>query len=288
MQVVRTVAELRTSLADARRAGARIGFVPTMGAFHEGHLALMRRAREECALVVVSLFVNPAQFSEASDLTNYPRDDARDEALARAAKVDLLFIPSVEAVYPPGFATSIEVGGVTESLEGAARGPSHFRGVAVVVAKLLNMVQPAVAYFGQKDAQQALVVRRLVTDLDLPVTVEVCPTVREADGLAMSSRNVRLAPDARARAVGLSEALDDINRAVAAGERSTAVLLSRGRARLAERGIAADAVDYFAAVDAESLAPATSVDGSTLFALAARVGGVRLIDNVIVQPRSGA
>ena len=288
MRVVRTVAELRTSLADARRTGARIGFVPTMGAFHEGHLALMRRAREECALVVVSIFVNPAQFGEASDLTNYPRDDARDETLARAAKVDLLFIPSVEEVYPPGFATSIEVRGVSESLEGAARGPSHFRGVAIVVAKLLNMVQPTVAYFGQKDAQQALVVRRLVTDLDLPVTIEVCPTVREADGLAMSSRNVRLAPDARVRAVGLSEALGDIARAVAAGERSTAALLSRGHARLAERGIGADAVDYFAAVDASSLAPATSVDGSTLFALAARVGGVRLIDNVIVQPRSPA
>jgi pantoate--beta-alanine ligase len=200
MRTVRAVARLREALSALRREGLTIGLVPTMGALHEGHLSLIGRAREQCDVVVVSLFVNPAQFNERADLERYPRDERRDGELAAAAGADLLFAPSVEEVYPSGFATSVEVLGLTERLEGAARGAEHFRGVATVVTKLLCMALPDVAYFGQKDAQQVLVIRRLAGDLNVPVRIEARPTVREADGLAMSSRNALLAPDERARA----------------------------------------------------------------------------------------
>jgi pantoate--beta-alanine ligase len=282
MRVVRTIPDLRAALDVERRAARRIGLVPTMGAFHEGHLSLMRRARVECVVVVVSLFVNPAQFGDPADLAAYPRDDARDEELARAAGVDLLFIPTVEEMYPAGFATTVEVRGVTEPLEGEARGVAHFRGVATVVAKLFQIVQPDVAYFGQKDAQQALVIRRLVRDLDIPVHIEVCPTVRELDGLAMSSRNVRLSPAARARAAGLSEALRAVEAEVKAGKRSTAELVNGARAVLVARGIGAGDVEYLAVVDPETLAPLGVIETRALVAIAARVDNVRLIDNAIV------
>jgi pantoate--beta-alanine ligase len=282
MQVVRSVAELRLALDSDRRAGRRIGLVPTMGAFHEGHLSLMRRARAECAAVVVSLFVNPTQFTAAADLAAYPRDDVRDEQLAREAGTDLLFIPAVEEMYPPGFATAIEVRGVTEPLEGEARGAAHFRGVATVVAKLFAIVQPDVAYFGQKDAQQSVVIRRLVRDLDIPVRIEVCPTVREPDGLAMSSRNVQLSPDARARAAGLSEALRLVDAEFRTGTRSAADLLNGARAVLSSRGIAAADIEYFAVVDPDTLAPLPVAGTRALVAIAARVGNVRLIDNTIL------
>ncbi len=282
MRVVRSIPDLRAALDVERRAGRRIGLVPTMGAFHEGHLSLMRRARVECAVVVVSLFVNPAQFGDPADLAAYPRDDARDEELARATAVDLLFIPAVEEMYPAGFATTVEVRGVTEPLEGEARGLAHFRGVATVVAKLFQIVQPDVAYVGQKDAQQALVIRHLVRDLDIPVHIEVCPTVREADGLAMSSRNVRLSPPARARAAGLSEALRAVEAEVKAGKRSTAELVNGARAVLVARGIGAGDVEYLAVVDPETLAPLSVIETRALVAIAARVDNVRLIDNTIV------
>jgi len=207
MRVVRTVAELRETLAPARREGLRIGLVPTMGALHEGHLSLAERARRDCDVVVVSLFVNPAQFNERADLDRYPRDERRDSGLAAAAGADVLFAPSAEEVYPAGFATSVEVLGVTERLEGAARGPEHFRGVTTVVTKLLCMVLPDAAYFGQKDAQQVVVIRRLVADLNLPVQIEALPTVREPDGLAMSSRNALLSASERERALSLSTGL---------------------------------------------------------------------------------
>ena len=194
MRTVRTVEELRSALAQARRRGATIGLVPTMGALHEGHLSLIRRASEQCEVVVVSLFVNPAQFNERGDLERYPRRERDDAELAAAAGAGLLFAPSVEEVYPAGFATAVEVLGVSERLEGAARGSEHFRGVSTVVTKLLCMVAPDVAYFGQKDAQQVVVIRRLVADLNLPVRVQALPTVREPDGLAMSSRNALLSP----------------------------------------------------------------------------------------------
>jgi pantoate--beta-alanine ligase len=282
MIVVRTVAELREAVSAARRRGATVGLVPTMGAFHEGHLTLMRRARERCAFVVVTLFVNPAQFSELADLAQYPRDEARDGELAATTGADVLFVPAVEQIYPAGFSTTVDVSGVSEPLEGAARGAKHFRGVATVVTKLLNMVQPDDAFFGQKDAQQALLIRRMTRDLDFPVRIEVCPTVREHDGLAMSSRNVLLDTDARRRAPALARALFAVSDAVARGERSSARVLASGAEILDEAGIAPE---YFAAVSTETLAPVARIERETLVALAARFGPVRLIDNVLVSPR---
>ncbi len=279
MIVIRTTAELRSAISAARRNGARVGLVPTMGAFHEGHLSLMRRARAASGFVVVSLFVNPSQFNEAADLARYPRDERRDAAMAEAEGVEVLFAPAVDEVYPAGFATSVEVQALAEPLEGVVRGTQHFRGVATVVTKLLNMVQPDDAYFGQKDAQQALIIRRLVRDLDVPVRIEICPTVREADGLAMSSRNVLLDAPSRARATALSRALFAIERAARAGEARADVALAHGRAILDAEQVAPE---YLAAVDANTLKPVTTLEGETLVAIAARFGAIRLIDNVIL------
>ena len=281
MIVVRTIAELRDAVALARGRGECIGLVPTMGSFHEGHLTLMRRARVRCGLVVVSLFVNPTQFNDAGDLARYPRNEACDSELASSAGAHLLFAPSVEEVYPAGFSSTVEVQGLSAPLEGVVRGSEHFRGVATVVAKLFNMAQPDDAYFGQKDAQQALLVRRMVRDLNLPVRIEVCPTVREADGLAMSSRNVLLSADDRRRAPALARALFAVADAVAAGERVAPRALGAGAAILAAEGIVPE---YFAAVSTDTLAPVATIEEETLIALAARLGKVRLIDNVLVSP----
>ena len=232
MRTVHTVRELQAALRERRRAGESIGLVPTMGAFHEGHLSLIRRAREDSGVVVVSLFVNPTQFNDSSDLDAYPRDEARDAALAAELGADYLFAPSPLEVYPDGFATTVSVVGLTETLEGVHRGRGHFDGVTTVVAKLFNVVAPDVAYFGQKDAQQVAVIKRMVRDLDLPVRIEVCPTVREPDGLAMSSRNVHLSPADRARAAALNRALEAISGAIETGERDPAAAIARGRAEL--------------------------------------------------------
>lgn len=284
MIVVRRVDELRAVIRAARVRGERIAFVPTMGALHDGHLALMQRARKDGECVVVSLFVNPAQFTEAADLDGYPRDEARDVRLLESVGVHVLFAPAVDEVYPDGFATTVEVAELSVPLEGVARGTQHFRGVATVVTKLLNMVQPDAAFFGQKDAQQALIIQRLVRDLDLPVRIEICPTVREADGLAMSSRNALLDSVARQKAVTLWKALSAVEHAVARGETHTAIALAAGSILLKAEGIEPE---YFAAVDAATLLPVTSFTGTTLIAIAARVGGVRLIDNVLIH-REGA
>jgi pantoate--beta-alanine ligase len=277
MRTVRTVSELRSHLAQARRAGRAIGLVPTMGAFHEGHLSLMRRAREACDVVVVSLFINPAQFNEAADLDAYPRDENRDAGLATDVGVDYLFAPGATEVYPDGFATSVAVRGLTDSLEGAHRGHGHFDGVTTVVSKLLNMVGPDVAYFGQKDAQQAAVVRRLVRDLNFPVRIEVCPTVRAPDGLALSSRNVLLSADERTQATALYRALGAVQAAVAAGERNARAAATAGHAELSAAQVEPE---YLAIVAADTMEPVTSIEGDVLVAVAARVGSVRLIDNV--------
>jgi pantoate--beta-alanine ligase len=282
--IVRTVDELRARVRDARSRAQCIGLVPTMGAFHEGHVALMHRARSHCDYVVVSLFVNPAQFNEPSDLQRYPRNEQVDAAMAERAGVDLLFAPDVAEVYPPGFATSVEVAGLTSTLEGAVRGAAHFRGVTTVVAKLFSMVQPDDAFFGQKDAQQALIVGRMTSDLNLPVRIVVCPTVRELDGLAMSSRNVLLDGDARRRAPALVRALEAVRDAVAAGERETAPALRAAAPILAAADVEPE---YFAAVSADTLQPVDRFDGETLVAIAARFGAVRLIDNIIVNSRRG-
>ena len=277
MRIARTVEELRAAVAEAPRP---VGLVPTMGALHDGHLALVRAAAEQTSFVVVSLFVNPAQFDEASDLAAYPRDEQRDADLAEHAGADLLFAPPADVVYPPGFATTVSVGGLTEPMEGAVRGRAHFDGVATVVAKLLNMAGPDVAFFGQKDAQQLVVIRRLVRDLDIPVRIEAVPTVREPDGLALSSRNVHLAGADRERAVALSRALAAAEAAVAEGERDAAAI--RGRALQAFNDFGVEP-EYLELVSPESLDPVTTVNGRVLVAVAARVGDTRLIDNTLIE-----
>jgi pantoate--beta-alanine ligase len=279
MRTLRTVAELRATLAPARREGLTIGLVPTMGALHEGHLSLIRQARAQCDRVVVSLFVNPAQFDEHADLERYPRQEANDAELAAEAGADLLFAPSIEEVYPPGFATAVELLGVTERLEGAARGAEHFRGVCTVVTKLLGMTQPQIAYFGQKDAQQVVVIRRLVRDLNLPVRIEICPTVRESDGLAMSSRNALLTPDERAQARALYGALSAAAELAGGGERSPEALLDAAR-----EAIAPIEPEYLTLVDPDTLEPVARLDEPALLAVAAHLGATRLIDNITVHP----
>jgi pantoate--beta-alanine ligase len=268
MKVVHTIADLRSELAERER----IGFVPTMGFLHEGHLSLIRRAREECATVVVSIFVNPTQFGDGEDLQAYPRDLDRDLQLAAAA--DFVFVPSVAEIYPDGFATTVEVQGLTDVLCGAAR-PGHFAGVTTVVTKLFNIVGPEVAYFGQKDAQQAIVIRKLVTDLNLAVRIEVCPTVREPDGLAMSSRNAYLSAAERERARGLNLAL----RAAEDAARRGGDVLAAAREQLQQAGIEPEYIELRSAQD---LTPVERVNGSTLLAVAAQVGRARLIDNTIL------
>ncbi|HEY5051923.1 MAG TPA: pantoate--beta-alanine ligase [Solirubrobacterales bacterium] len=282
-RLVRAKTELREALGEARRAGRSIGLVPTMGYLHDGHLSLLHAARAECDVVVMSLFVNPTQFGPGEDLDRYPRDEERDLRLAAETGVDYVYAPAVDEVYPRGFATAVEVGGgLTEVLDGdpARRGPEHFRGVATVVAKLFNSVGPDVAYFGQKDAQQAAVIRRMARDLDFPVRIEVLPTVREPDGLAMSSRNAYLEPDDRLRAAALSRALR------LAEERARTESLDAGleaaRLELAEVGIEPE---YLEARDPDELTPVAELNGRpVLIVVAAQVGRARLIDNVLIRP----
>jgi pantoate--beta-alanine ligase len=281
--VLRTKAELRAAVTTAKRAREVVGLVPTMGYLHEGHLSLIRAARAQCDLVVMSLFVNPTQFGPGEDLDRYPRDEGRDLRLAAEAGADLVFAPGVEEVYAGDASTAVEVTGpLTGVLDGdpARRGPEHFRGVATVVAKLFNLVDPDVAYFGQKDAQQAVVIRRMARDLDFPVRIEVLPTVREADGLAMSSRNAYLEPADRQRAAALSRALAAAERGARAG--SLAGGLDAARAELAAAAIE---LEYLEARDAETLEPVDELGTRpVLVAVAARVGAARLIDNVLIQP----
>ncbi|HWD84603.1 MAG TPA: pantoate--beta-alanine ligase [Solirubrobacteraceae bacterium] len=276
MRIIRQVSELRPVVSEARRAGDRVGLVPTMGALHEGHLSLMRQARRDCDLVVASLFVNPAQFNDLGDLQAYPRDEARDARLAAQVGVDVLFAPPPDAVYPAGFATTVSIAGLTERLEGVSRGRGHFDGVTTVVTKLLNMVAPDVAYFGQKDAQQVMVIKRLVRDLDLPVQIAVCPTVREPDGLAMSSRNAHLSPGERRQALSVSRSLRVAAAAVADGERDPAAIRRQALEELAEAGVQPE---YFELVSPETFDPIHKLNASVLAVVAARVGGTRLIDN---------
>jgi pantoate--beta-alanine ligase len=286
MKIVRSKAELRAELEGPRREGRRIGLVPTMGYFHDGHLSLMRRAREDCDVVVVSLFVNPTQFGPGEDLGAYPRDEDRDAELAALEGVDLLWMPGADQMYPEGFATAVEVGNsLTGVLEGdpAHRGPSHFRGVTTVVAKLFHSVQPDIAYFGRKDAQQAVVIERMAEDLDFPVEIEVLPTVRGQDGLALSSRNAYLTPEQREQAAAISRALRAAEEAAAAGETSTETLVAAARDELRNSGIEPE---YVEARAAEDLTPIATLNGRpVLLAVAARVGRARLIDNVVITPR---
>jgi pantoate--beta-alanine ligase len=272
-RVVRTRAELRAALADAPRP---VGLVPTMGWLHDGHTSLIDQARAANATVVVSIFVNPRQFGETTDFTGYPRNEARDLGICEAAGVDLVFAPSVDEVYPPGFDTTVVVGAIARPLEGAAR-PGHFEGVATVVAILFALVGAERAYFGAKDAQQVRVIRRMATDLALPTEVVVCPTVRDADGLAMSSRNARLSPAARAAAPVVHKALIAGRDRHAAGERSGDALRNVMLETLAREPLAE--VDYVSVADDATLAELEVVDRPALLSLAVRFDGVRLIDN---------
>jgi pantoate--beta-alanine ligase len=277
MQTITTIAQLRAALREAPRP---IGFVPTMGYLHEGHLSLARRARAECAFVVMSIFVNPTQFGPQEDFDRYPRDLPRDIRLAEQVGVDLIFAPPVEEMYPAGFSTYVEVGGVTARWEGERR-PGHFRGVATVVLKLFNQVQPDRAYFGEKDYQQLQVVKKMVRDLDLQVEIVGCPIVREEDGLAMSSRNVYLSPEQRRAATVLYRALQRGRELAAQGEREVACLLEGMRAVLRSEPLVQE--DYLAIVDPASLEPLEQVAGPARILIAGRVGGVRLIDNMPLE-----
>ena len=283
VKLLRGKDQLRAALEPARREGSSIGLVPTMGYLHEGHLSILRAARADCDVVVMSLFVNPTQFGPGEDLDRYPRDEERDLRLAAEAGADFVYAPSVEDVYPEGFATYVAVeGGLTGVLDGdpSRRGSEHFRGVTTVVAKLFNAVGPDVAYFGQKDAQQVAVIRRMVSDLDFPLRIEVLPTVREPDGLAMSSRNAYLEPSERRRATALSRALGAAE--ASAPKEGLYAALESARAELRAAGIEPE---YLEARDAEDLSPATELGNRpVLIAIAARVGGARLIDNVLIEP----
>jgi pantoate--beta-alanine ligase len=279
MQVAKTVREVRAWTKLARAEGKTIGFVPTMGYFHEGHLSLMRRAKAECDLCVVSLFVNPTQFGPSEDFQRYPRDFARDAAMAESVGVDLLFAPEVEEMYPEGYQTYVEVTEVTRRLEGAAR-PGHFRGVATVCTKLFHIVQADRVYFGKKDYQQLKVIQRMVRDLNIPTEIVPCETVREPDGLAMSSRNVYLKPDERQAATVLYRALCAGRDAILAGERDAKKVQA-----LVEQVIATEPLvktEYVDVADAETLEPLTDLRGEVVISLAARVGVARLIDNITV------
>ena len=275
-RVVRTREALRAVLDTGRRP---VGLVPTMGWLHDGHRALMARARAESATTVVTIFVNPRQFGDPADLARYPRNEDRDLDICEAEGVELVFMPSVEEVYPPGFDTTVSLGAIARPLEGAAR-PGHFEGVATVVAILFNLIRAERAYFGQKDAQQVAVIRRMSIDLAIPTEVIACPTVRDPDGLAMSSRNVHLAPNERAAAPVLRRALLSAREAWSAGERSGDVLRDRMLAELAEEPLAA--VEYVSVADAGTLEELDQVAGPALLSLAVEFGTTRLIDNELL------
>ena len=278
---VSTVADLQNQVREARRGGAMVGLVPTMGAFHEGHLSLMRRARKDGGLVVVSLFVNPTQFVAGEDLVSYPRDLREDRELAAAAGVDLFFTPDEAEVYPDGFATNVEVSGLTVGLCGRSR-PGHFRGVTTVVAKLFNMARPDRAYFGKKDYQQWQVIRRLARDLDFGIEIIGCPIVREADGLAYSSRNSYLSASERDASPVLQQTLKRARDLFAAGEVSMGSLVEQVRYQIEQEELAT--VDYVEGVDAETLQPIDRVNRPAVIAAAVRFGSTRLIDNVELIP----
>jgi pantoate--beta-alanine ligase len=279
VRVATTIEEVRAAVRDARASGRRVGFVPTMGFLHDGHLALVDEARRKAELVVMSIFVNPLQFAPSEDLSRYPRDPDGDARKAQSRGVDLLFVPARDEIYPEDRRVEVMPRKLHERWEGEVR-PGHFAGVLTVVAKLFNIVQPDVAVFGQKDVQQATLVRALVRDLDFPIDLVVAPTTREASGLAMSSRNSYLSDDERVRATVLSRALFAVREAYRSGERDVARLTESGARVL--RAEASLQVDYFALADGQTLEPATTADDDTVAMVAARVGRTRLIDNVIL------
>ncbi len=284
MNVIETIAGMKAAAAGWKAAGRSIGFVPTMGFLHEGHLSLVREARKRADAVVVSIFVNPAQFGPREDFSRYPRDLARDRALLEAEGADVLFHPAAAEMYPPGYRTYVEVQGLQDGLCGRSR-PGHFRGVATVVLKLFHIVRPDVAFFGAKDAQQVVILRKMAADLDLDVEVVTCPIVREPDGLAMSSRNAYLSPAERRAALILSRSLQAADRAIRAGEKDVTKVLAGLRFMIEAEPLAK--IDYAEAVDPGGLGPVDEIRGEVLLALAVTIGSTRLIDNLLVPVRAG-
>jgi pantoate--beta-alanine ligase len=281
VKVAATIAEIRAAIREARDQGARIGFVPTMGALHSGHISLVERSRRECDYTVMSIFVNPLQFAPTEDLSRYPRPIEDDERMASEAGVDLLFRPAVDEMYPAGRTITVTAGNLGANWEGKSR-PGHFDGVLTVVAKLFNIVQPGVAVFGRKDLQQSALVNALVRDLDMPLEIVVAPIVREPDGLALSSRNRYLGADDRKRALVLSRALREVKSRYSAGEKNSAALEAAGREILASEGEVKP--DYFAVIDDKTFVrPDVASDASSVI-VAARVGSTRLIDNMSLAP----
>jgi len=281
MKICATIAEARAACGDVRAARERLGLVPTMGALHEGHLSLVRTARAQCDAVAVSIFVNPTQFGPAEDLSKYPRRFDRDCQLLERLGVDILFAPSVAEIYPQGANTWVVVEGLSEKLDGRSR-PGHFRGVTTIVAKLFHIIEPEAAIFGQKDAAQLAVIRRMVKDLNFGVEIVACPIVREADGLAMSSRNAYLNGEERVRALVLQRSLEEARRQFQGGERSAATLISACKEVLAREQQVR--LDYFEIVDPDTLDPVERISQETLVAVAAYVGSTRLIDNLVIDP----
>jgi len=281
MNVARDITTTRTTIRAARQAGRRIGLVPTMGALHTGHVSLIDAARRDGTYVVVSIFVNPTQFGPGEDYLSYPRDTAGDLRICDEAGVDLVFLPAAEDMYRPDAVTRVHIAGLTDTLCGPFR-PGHFDGVATVCTKLFNIVQPDVVYLGQKDAQQLAVIRRLVRDLDLPLEIVGCPTIREPDGLAMSSRNAYLSPAERRQATCLYRALCAAREQIQGGQREPAAVTGAMRQIIAESGPAR--IDYISVVDPESMQPVSKIEKPVLVALAVRIGPTRLIDNLLVDP----
>lgn len=280
MRVIRSVRSIQRLIKKAKSAGKTVGFVPTMGALHDGHRSLLRRCRRENDLVVLSIFVNPKQFGPEEDFAEYPRRERADKKLAKREKVDIIFIPTEKEMYPEGYLTYIEVGRMTRVLCGKSR-PGHFIGVTTVVGKLLNILLPDVLYLGQKDIQQAAVLTRMVRDLNFPVTVKICPTVREADGLAMSSRNQYLTARERKEAAVLHRSLKEARRNVAGGNRMGTAILGKIRSRIQRES--SGRIDYVECVDADTFMPLERIQGKTIIALAVWFGKTRLIDNIVVH-----
>jgi pantoate--beta-alanine ligase len=281
MKVCATITETRAACRHHRANKKRLGLVPTMGALHEGHLSLVRAAKAQCDAVTVSIFVNPTQFGPKEDLARYPRPFDRDRELLEKEGVDILFAPSAEEMYPRGEVTWVTVEGLSEKLDGRSR-PGHFRGVTTVVAKLFNIVEPDLAFFGQKDAAQAAVIRRMVRDLNFPVEIAVCPIVRESDGLALSSRNVYLSPDERRQALVLHNSLLRVEQQLHSGDKNAARLIAAAKEVFASEPQVR--LDYFEIVDPDTLDPIEQVSEPTLVAVAAYVGSTRLIDNIVLEP----
>lgn len=279
MKVISDIAKTRTYIRKVKRDGKTIGFVPTMGYLHEGHLSLIREARKNEDVVVISIFVNPTQFRPGEDYKRYPRDMERDKRLARGAGVDLIFTPTAAQMYPEGYHSYVNVEEITEPLCGRFR-PGHFKGVATVCCKLFNIVEPDVAYFGQKDAQQAIVIKRMVRDLNMDFVIKVLPIVREEDGLAISSRNTYLSPKERMDALCLYESLEEARRMIKAGQRDAKKIVQKMRQIITPR---ASRIDYISIIDTQELKEVEKISGEVLIALAAWIGKTRLIDNMIVK-----